>query len=178
VNPKDDRTTIFGIPYEPPERDEAVVQYQRRSMHKLHIAEWHGAEFERLEGELTTSDFFDTERSTNLDSDVYGHIQNAPPAAVYPARDLWVRVPSQAELQRMEHPRVRDRHRRVVGRGVHGEVHVDGQQETHRLHRVRHGEMQHRFVGLVGMVLAEQHDDWPSSIAPWPRSCWPKRASR
>lgn len=48
---KDDRTNIFGIPYESPERDEAVAQYQRRSMHKLHIAEWHGAEFERLERE-------------------------------------------------------------------------------------------------------------------------------
>jgi hypothetical protein len=30
-------------------------------MHKLHIAEWHGAEFERLEGELTTADFFDSD---------------------------------------------------------------------------------------------------------------------
>jgi hypothetical protein len=61
---KDDRTDIFGIPYEPPERDEAVAQYQRGSMHKLQIADWHGAEFERLEDELTTADFFDfdTER--------------------------------------------------------------------------------------------------------------------
>lgn len=64
MNTKDDRTDVFGIPYKPPERDEAVAQYQRRSMHKLHIAEWHRAEFERLEGELTTTDFvdFDTER--------------------------------------------------------------------------------------------------------------------
>src|SRR6266545_1115335 len=46
VTTKDDRTNIFGIPYEPPERDEAVAQYQRRSIHKLHIAEWHGGEFE------------------------------------------------------------------------------------------------------------------------------------
>ena len=53
---KDDRTDVFGIPYEAPERDEAVAQYQRRSMHKLHIAEWHGAEFEQLEGKLTTED--------------------------------------------------------------------------------------------------------------------------
>lgn len=61
---KDDRTNIFGIPYQPPPRDEAVAQYQRRSMHKLHIAEWHRAEFERLEEELTTAGFFDfdTER--------------------------------------------------------------------------------------------------------------------
>lgn len=61
---KDDRTNIFGIPYQSPRRDEAVAQYQRRSMHKLHIAEWHRAEFERLENELTTADFFDfnTER--------------------------------------------------------------------------------------------------------------------
>jgi hypothetical protein len=46
------------------DRARAVAQYQRRSMHKLHIAEWHRAEFERLEGELTTADFFDfdTER--------------------------------------------------------------------------------------------------------------------
>jgi hypothetical protein len=64
VNTKDDRNDVFGIPYKPPERDEAVAQYQRRSMHKLHIADWHKAEFERLEGELTTADFFDfdTER--------------------------------------------------------------------------------------------------------------------
>jgi len=64
VTTKDDRTDIFGIPYEPPKREEAVAQYQRRSMHKLHIAEWHGAAFDRLEGELTTADFFDfdTER--------------------------------------------------------------------------------------------------------------------
>ncbi len=64
VTTKDDRTNIFGIPYQPPGRDEAVAQYQRRSMHKLHIAEWHRAEFERLEDELRTADFFDfdTER--------------------------------------------------------------------------------------------------------------------
>jgi hypothetical protein len=31
VTAKDDRTEILGIPYEPPERDEAVAQYQRRS---------------------------------------------------------------------------------------------------------------------------------------------------
>jgi len=60
----DGRTDFFGIPYQPPDRDEAVAQYQRRSMHKLHIAEWHGEQFKRLEGELTTADFFDfdTER--------------------------------------------------------------------------------------------------------------------
>jgi hypothetical protein len=64
VNTKDDRTDVFGIPYKPLERDEAIAQYQRRSMHKLHVAEWQRAEFERLEGELTTADFFDfdTER--------------------------------------------------------------------------------------------------------------------
>jgi len=64
VTTKDDRTNIFGIPYQPPGRHEAVAQYQRRSMHKLHIAEWHRAEFERLEDELRTADFFDfdTER--------------------------------------------------------------------------------------------------------------------
>ena len=64
VNTKDDRTDVFGIPYKPPERDDAIAHYQRRSMHKLHVAEWHRAEFERLEGELTTTDFFDfdTER--------------------------------------------------------------------------------------------------------------------
>ena len=48
---KDDRTDIFGIPCEPPKREEGVAQYQRRSMRKLHLAEWHGAEFERLECE-------------------------------------------------------------------------------------------------------------------------------
>ena len=56
VTMKHDKTDVFGIPYEAPERDEAVAQYQRRSMHKLHIAEWHGAEFEQLEGKLTTED--------------------------------------------------------------------------------------------------------------------------
>jgi hypothetical protein len=55
VTTKDDRTDIFGIPYEPPKREEAVAQYQRRSMHKLHFAEWHGAEFERLQGECRPS---------------------------------------------------------------------------------------------------------------------------
>jgi hypothetical protein len=64
VTTDDDRSDIFGIPYRPPERDEVVAQYQRRSMHKLHIAEWHWEEFERLEGDLTTAGFFDfdTER--------------------------------------------------------------------------------------------------------------------
>ncbi len=52
-----------------------------------------------------------------------------PSAAVRRARDLRVRVPGQAEQQPVEHPRVRDRDRRVLGRGVHGQVHVDGQQE-------------------------------------------------
>jgi hypothetical protein len=64
-----------------------------------------------------------------------GHLGEADDATLHTsltiseARDLRVRVPSKAELQRMEHSRVRDRHRRVVGRGVHGQMHVDGQQE-------------------------------------------------
>lgn len=59
----DDRLSPFGNPSRP-DRDQTVTQYQNRSMHKLHVAEWHRAEFERLEGELTTLDFFDfdTER--------------------------------------------------------------------------------------------------------------------
>lgn len=33
LNTKDDRTDVFGIPYKPPERAEAVAQYQRRVWH-------------------------------------------------------------------------------------------------------------------------------------------------
>ena len=39
MNTRDDRSDVFGIPYKPPERDEAVAQYQRRSMNDcLHLA--------------------------------------------------------------------------------------------------------------------------------------------
>jgi hypothetical protein len=97
VTAKDDRTDIFGIPYEPPERDEAVAQYQRGSMHKLQIADWHGAEFERLEDELTTADFFDFDTERFLPAQARG--RRAHPTSRGIRRD---RMRRRASLRRGE----------------------------------------------------------------------------
>ncbi len=66
ANPNRPRTSAFGIPWRLPDRVQAVAQYLSRSMLKLRIAEWHLAEFERLEDELTGADFFDFTREPFL----------------------------------------------------------------------------------------------------------------
>lgn len=53
-----ERASIFGIQWREPDRLEHVTLYMSRSMLKLRIAEWHRTEFERLEDEHTTADFF------------------------------------------------------------------------------------------------------------------------
>lgn len=56
-----DSRTRFGVPLRPPDRHTAVGQYLNRSAHKLHVAEYHIGEFERLEDGLTWNDFVDFE---------------------------------------------------------------------------------------------------------------------
>ncbi|MGH9892653.1 MAG: hypothetical protein ACREA0_11820 [bacterium] len=52
----DERRDGFGLPFDPPDAETAVVQYLNRSMHKLHVSEYHRREFERLEDQRCRSD--------------------------------------------------------------------------------------------------------------------------
>jgi hypothetical protein len=62
----DNRRDGVGLPYRAPSPEQAAAQYLNRSMHKVHLAEYHLREFERLEDALESTDFFDFEREPFL----------------------------------------------------------------------------------------------------------------